>query len=116
MFKKSQEKIQDERKINNAVQVEFEKNSGEIESRSNDSHQDEISVHLPQDKSYSIATGRARRDVQKPLKFRDIVAYAFPVISSNSLSFQDAIERKGNRLQVVVQKKRSFIFRRTKKI
>ncbi|PKA58051.1 hypothetical protein AXF42_Ash019277 [Apostasia shenzhenica] len=65
MFKKSLEKIQDKRKIDNAVQVEFEKNSGKIDSRSDNSHQDEVSVHLPQDKPYFIATGRTRREVQK---------------------------------------------------
>ena len=43
---------------------------------------------------YSIARGRARREVQVPLKLRDTVAYAFPVISSYPCSYQEAMESK----------------------
>lgn len=45
---------------------------------------------------YSIATGRVRKEVNLPLRLKDIVAYIFLVIFSNPMSFHEALQSKNS--------------------
>ena len=97
MLKKVQPTVQDDKKnLNLSVQVELEAGGEDTDQEDTSSHEGAEDVQPNDVEPYSIARGRARREVQVPLRLRDTVAYAFLVISSDPCSYQEAMESKDN--------------------
>jgi len=80
-------------------QVEFEKTmviparnaTSDSPMVEEESDEDEVSTQEPQQQSAPIAVRRQRREIQKPARFTDMVAYALPVVDDIPSTYPEAI-------------------------
>ena len=56
-----------------------------------ESDEEEVSTQEPQQQQESIAVNRPRREIQKPARFVDMVAYALPVVDDVPSTFLEAV-------------------------
>ena len=78
-----------------------------------ESDEEEVPTQEPLQQSESIAARRARREIHKPARFTDMVAYALPVVDNVPSTFPEAeIQKMIN--GKVQWKKKCNLFRRTR--
>ena len=88
MFKKIQPAVQDDKESPSpSVQVELKAGGEDTNQEDTSIHEGAEDVQPNKVEPYSIARGKARREVQVPLRLRNTVTYAFLVISSDSCSY-----------------------------
>ena len=61
-----------------------------------ESDEEEVSTQEPQQQQESIAVNRARREIHKPARFVDMVAYALPVVDDVPSTFSEAVRSTEN--------------------
>ena len=61
-----------------------------------ESDEEEVSTQEPQQQSEPIAVRRQRREIQKPARFTDMVAYALPVVDNIPSTYTEAIQSLEN--------------------
>lgn len=61
-----------------------------------ESDEEEVSTQEPQQQSEPIAVRRQRREIQKPARFTDMVAYALPVVDNIPSTYTKAIQSLEN--------------------
>ena len=90
--------------------MELEAGGEDTDQEDTSSHEGAEDVQPNEVEPYSIARGRARREMQVPLRLRDTVAYAFPVISSDPCSYQEAMKSKdSSRWLVAMEEERESL-------
>ncbi|KAK8926176.1 hypothetical protein KSP39_PZI018366 [Platanthera zijinensis] len=95
MLKKSKSYTREaERTPVSPMQVELEE-SDKVDDHDDSSDSEDTDVAQPTDaEPYTIARGKARREVRLPLRLLDTVAYAFQVISSYPSSYREVVESR----------------------
>jgi len=87
-------KVEFERRIDPAMNI---KSGGDTPAAEESSDEEEVPTQEPPQQQESIATGRPRREIRKPARFIDMVAYASPIVNDDvPTTYNEAVQSSEN--------------------